>query len=138
MEDDEIVAGYVRHVDRDESSKNDDTFWAWEAVTGLIQTDPERAWRLLLSALGRCAPEHEHFIGAGPLEELLVHHPRLFAERVAKEVHKNERFREAFEVINFSTEFTSLDDANYFTETLRNARIPNDLLPVWRIADPDE
>jgi len=157
MEDDEIVSGYVRHVDRvpvfppsasreelpsvltvDQSAENDDCFWAWEAVTELIGSDPERAWRLLLSALARCAPGHEHIIGAGPLEELLGLHPRRFAARAADEVVHNSRFRDAFQVIRFSTEFTTVEDANFFTDTFRSSGVPSELLPEWRVAESDE
>ena len=158
MEDDEIVSGYVAHVNLlpvfpsptshealaaalaalDQSAKNNDYFWAWEAMTELIESDPERAWRLLLSALARCAPEHEYIIGAGPLEELLIQYPRRFADHAAVEVLQNRRFREAFQVIRFSTEFTTADDANFFNDTFRRRGVPPELFPEWRIVQPDE
>jgi len=88
MTDEELVNGYVSHVDRipafppeksreeveaaiaaiDAASLEDEFFWAWEEVTDLIGSDPERAWRILLAALARCTPHHEYIIGAGPLE----------------------------------------------------------------------
>ena len=78
MTDDEIIDGYTKHVE----PGADEHFWAWEAITELIDTDPERAWCVLLLALPRCQGR-EYIVGSGPLEELLIKAPRSLAERVA-------------------------------------------------------
>jgi hypothetical protein len=152
MTDDEIIDGYVKHVNRIPyfpppaspadleaalaamrgAAEDDEYFWAWKAVDELVDSDPERAWRILLVALSRCSPNHEHFIGAGPLEELLIKQPRRFAERVAKELLANTRFQAAFTVIRFSTEYASDEDARYFNETLRSRDVNAEWIPVWR------
>jgi|GEM_PF-3645691 len=157
MTDDEIVDGYVKHVDHvpsfppptsaddvaaavtaiKASTQTDDYFWAWAAVHDLIETDPDRAWRVILAALKQCAPKLEYIIGAGPIEDLLVKYPREFATRVVSELRENERFRAAFGVVRFSTEFTHIDDANYFTETLASA-VGSEFAPHWRIAEPED
>jgi hypothetical protein len=158
MTDDEIISGYVESVNRilvfpppsspaelevavsaiKSAVDEDETDWAWEAVNELIDTDPERAWRVLLEALKRSAPLHEHIIGAGPLEELLVKHPRFLAERVAGELVVNSRFKTAFKVIYFSTEYTTIEDASYFNETLLSYGVPSEHIPDWRIAESDD
>ena len=114
------------------ASEKDDCFWAWEAVRDLVDEDPERAWRILMVALARCSPNHEHFIGAGPLEELLIKQPRRFAERVAEKLLANARFQAAFTMINFSTEYASREDAHYFKEILRSRDVSAEWIPVWR------
>jgi hypothetical protein len=141
MTNDEIIKGYVMHVDlaadRRQSSE-EDYFWAWEAVTELVASDPERAWIVLLAAIRLCAQNNESMIGAGPLEELLVMHPRLFASRVAEQLSSSSRFRAAFEMVRFSTEYASVEDANYFNATLLAAGVPASLVREWRIAEPED
>jgi hypothetical protein len=157
MDDEEIVAGYVKHVnhvpmlpppsspeeleqslaDMRAATDDDPYFWAWEVVTDLVETDPERAWRILLQALALCSEEHEYIIGAGPLEDLLVREPRRFAKRVAERLHSDGRFQAAFAVIIFSTEYCTAQDAEFFNGTLREAGVTAEAIPEWRIADPD-
>lgn len=141
MTNDEIINGYLMHVDLAADRRipsEEDYLWAWEAVTQLVDTDPERAWLVLLEAIRRCAQNNEYMIGAGPLEELLVKHPRLFASRVAENLSSNPRFRSAFEIANFSTEYATVEDANYFNATLVAAGVPASLVPEWRIAEPED
>jgi hypothetical protein len=129
MTDDEIVSGYVKHLDREQG----DHFWAWEAITDLIDRDPEHAWRLVVAALSRCKPGHEQFVGAGPLKELLIKHPRQFAERVARQLHDDARFAAAFRVIRLSLEYATSEDADYFTRTLEILGVAPELQPRWML-----
>jgi hypothetical protein len=159
LTDDELIAGYIAHVDGrgvfhppespqelgayiaaiQKSVDDDQHFWAWEAVHDLIESDPERAWRVLLESLARCAPNREYIIGAGPLEELLIKWPRLLASRTAVELARNERFSTAFSMIRFSLEYTSPPEAEYFNSILRHEAISESLIPEWRPAfDADE
>jgi hypothetical protein len=151
LTDDELIAGYVAHVDckrllpkpesprqlaayvatTKKSVEDDPHFWAWEAVHDAVDCDPERAWTVLLESLARSAPGREHIIGAGPLEELLIKWPRLLAKRTAIELARNERFESAFRVIRFSLDYATPADAEYFNSVLRQRGFNASLIPEW-------
>ncbi len=139
MTDDEIIGAYLEHVENAEVSNTSDraSFSAWEVVTELIDTDPERAWMILLESLRRCSSGHETAIGAGPLEELIVKEPLRFAERVAEQLISSGRFRSAFEAVYFSTEYVSPADADHFNSVLRARGVHEEFIPDWRIASPE-
>jgi hypothetical protein len=126
--DEELIAGYVAYV---ESVDDDSDFWAWEAVTDLTQTDPERAWRVLLESLRRCGASQVHIIGCGPLEDLMIQWPRLLATRAADEIARNESFKTAFNMIRFSLDYASHADAEHFNSILRQQGVDESLIPQW-------
>jgi hypothetical protein len=73
---------------------HEETFWAWELVTKLVESDPEPAWRVI-SLLVEAAPSHDvlEIIGAGPLEDFLSAHGQHFIERIEKRAGDDPRFR---------------------------------------------
>jgi len=97
MDDTEIVALYrdwCREADAQPSHTS--LAVAWEAMTGLSQHNPERAWRLLVEVVAGL-DEHETWaldsLGADNLENLLGDHGDRFIDRVEHLAHKDTGFR---------------------------------------------
>lgn len=44
----------------------------------------------------------------------------------------------AFQMVNFSTEYASLEDANFFNVALLDAGVPASLVREWRVAAPED
>ncbi len=69
-------------------------FWAWEAVEDLVRREPEHAWAAIVE-LVRHAPDDSVLasIAAGPLEDLLCHHPYAMIDRVEQLALEDTKFR---------------------------------------------
>jgi hypothetical protein len=82
--DAELVAAYVQHAVASRSGSNTDgTFWAWEAVDQLTRRDPEALWSFLGSVLPLAADDATlAYVGAGPLEDLVVLYGHAFIDRI--------------------------------------------------------
>jgi len=139
MTNDEIINGYLEHLmhPREADSSSSGSFRAWEAVTDLIDSDPERAWVILMESFERCPSGYEVMISAGPLEELIMKHSLRFVERLAERLLESARFRSAFESVYFSTENVSQADAERFNAVLREKGVDAKLIPDWRVTEPE-
>jgi len=59
-----------------------------------VRTDPERAWPVLLALISDLPEELLDFAGAGPLEDFLVRHAVVFADRIESRARSDAHFRE--------------------------------------------
>jgi hypothetical protein len=67
----------------------------WEVVQDALDRNPEEAWRIIVWAIALAKADDERsFIGTGPLEYFLVHHPE-YLERSLELGERHENFREA-------------------------------------------
>ena len=74
-------------------TKDDSYFEAWEIVNDLVFNDPEKAWQILLEMIQETDDKsYLSFLGAGPLEDLLVYHGKNFIERIENEAKHNKNF----------------------------------------------
>src|SRR5207245_1934496 len=74
--------------------KREALFRAWNRVTDIVLTEPERAWELL-ELLVEQAPTDAAlgYVAAGPLEDFLVHHGRRFLGELEKRASRSAKFR---------------------------------------------
>jgi hypothetical protein len=71
--------------------------WAFDALSRLVVTDPESAWRVIGSLLSRANAAALIDIGMGPLTELLCEHAELFVDRVETLAWSSPAFVQALE-----------------------------------------
>jgi hypothetical protein len=71
--------------------------WAFDALSMLVVTDPESAWRVIGSLLSRANAAALIDIGTGPLTELLCEHAELFVDRVEALAWSSPAFAQALE-----------------------------------------
>src|ERR1051325_2178715 len=96
--DDDLVAGYLASIA--EGGGDTPSFWAWEEVTELIGTDPERAWRLTVQLVRQSNNDLVlAAVAAGPLEDLLAWSGAQFIDRAEALVLSELKFREALTMI---------------------------------------
>jgi hypothetical protein len=88
--DSELVKGYFASYS--DGGGEGPNFWAWEEMTEMIRSDPERAWRLTLEMLRTSSdPLYQAYVAAGPLEDLLNHYGEKFIDRI-EALAKTERW----------------------------------------------
>jgi uncharacterized protein DUF6869 len=87
----DLVEAWVRyhtlHLDED--------FWAFDRVNELVQSDARVGWQIVIALVQRAPDEVLGAIGAGPLEDLIGHHPDEVIERVARQAQEDWRFLQA-------------------------------------------
>jgi hypothetical protein len=97
MKDEDLIAGYLSHS---ETSTRDGTdaehFDAFDELNDVVRDDPERAWPIICEIIRRIsADDILAYVAAGPLENLLVHHPHAFIDRVESLAKQDAHFRRA-------------------------------------------
>ena len=75
---------------------------AWEELDDLMTTQPDAAWRILLSVLEQCGEGDLSMIGAGALERLLLQNPTRFAGRFNEQIRGSDRFFRAFQYVRMT------------------------------------
>jgi hypothetical protein len=91
-----LVAAYIRNA-----QGNTDEFWAWEEVKDRVYlgSDAEDAWNVV-TALVNAAPDDQlGYIGAGPLEDLVVCHGAGLVDRIEGEARRNPAFMDALSCV---------------------------------------
>ena len=103
---DELAGAYFEFwrlftsTDRAERLRSDDYHWALDEVGDLVEEQPTEAL-LVLIALADAAPDERALalLGAGDLENLIVHHGSdALIDAVETAARRNERFRNALNV----------------------------------------
>lgn len=74
--------------------QRDEDFWAIDAFLLLPSEDPERAWSLILALVDQGDGEALGYIGAGPLEHLVVAHAPAFIDRIERQAARDPKFKE--------------------------------------------
>lgn len=75
--------------------KNQENWWAWEAVDNACRDNPELGWRLVTTILASSdSPFVIGNLGAGPLEDLLANFGELLIGRAEELAKSNIKFRQ--------------------------------------------
>ncbi|MGZ4532054.1 MAG: hypothetical protein ACXVXP_06855 [Mycobacteriaceae bacterium] len=93
----DLVPAYWRHHelasgDRKERLASEEHFWAWEAVEEAMEGDDPL---VLLDSLLEAPGADPCYLGAGPIEDLLVADPDRWGEAFADRCRTSPRWREA-------------------------------------------
>ena len=69
-------------------------FWACEAVTAFMREQPEEGWSMILRLVELSADDRMLAnVAAGPLEDLLGLHSKLFVDRIEDRARRDAKFR---------------------------------------------
>jgi hypothetical protein len=99
--DQEIVAAYLANYAGDQAA-----FWAYEEACELLDSDPERLWRITLLLIEHASDEVAlAYVAAGPLEDMLAQHGPAFIQRVEALARRDSRFRLALSGVWGHTSF---------------------------------
>jgi hypothetical protein len=66
---------------------------AYRSLGDAVRDDPERAWPVLLELISEVPEDLLDFAGAGPLEEFVVRHAAVFADRIEARAREDGHFR---------------------------------------------
>jgi|HubBroStandDraft_6_1064221.scaffolds.fasta_scaffold204330_4 hypothetical protein len=97
LRDDEIrslAETWIEHQLHNRGLGSEATFWAWERLWELTDSEPEEAWRVIEAI--RHANGTDLILGnlgAGPLEDLLSQHGDQFIDRVETLARRDAQFR---------------------------------------------
>lgn len=74
--------------------------WAWEQLDDLCGTQPDSAWHVIQEIIARDQSDKILAdVGAGPFEDLLVHHGARFIDKVESCARSNPAFRRMLGVV---------------------------------------
>ena len=90
-----VAAAYLRH----HRQKNDADFWAWEEAHTYLQTDPEKAWQVLLALLFQAEWTELDYVAAGILEDLCQDHAAEFIDRIEAQAQEDPKFLAALATV---------------------------------------
>lgn len=97
MKDEDLIAAYVSHAaTRMRDGTDAEHFAAADELRELVWHNPERAWPIICEIIQRVsADDILAYVAAGLLEDLLVHHPHAFIDRVESRAKQDTHFRRA-------------------------------------------
>jgi len=82
------------------SDARDELWWAWEQLDELCWTEPERAWDVIQEIIAQDQSDQILAdVGAGPIEDLLVHHGARIIDRVELCARSNSAFTRMLGVV---------------------------------------
>lgn len=96
-----VAETWIRlHLLPQESDEKDALFWAWEELDGRVRRNPEDAWRVieLIRRLDGSDTMLSN-LGAGPLEDLLVHHGPAVIDRIETAARQDPQFRRLLGIV---------------------------------------
>ena len=74
--------------------------WAWEQLDDLCRTAPDAAWQVIQEIIARDKSDGNlAYVGAGPFEDLLVHHGARFIDRVESCARSDAAFKRMLGVV---------------------------------------
>jgi len=97
MKDEALIAAYLLHATTSTRDGTDaEQLAAFDELQELVWNDPERAWPVICEVIRRASADDVlAYVAAGPLEDLLVHHPHAFIDRVESLAKEEAQFRRA-------------------------------------------
>ena len=97
LHDDEIRSlsdAWIEHLLHSRGKVNEATFWAWDRLADLVQTEPEEAWKVIEAIRQATGSDYIlECLAAGPLEDLLAEHGDQFIDRVETLARRDQQFR---------------------------------------------
>lgn len=88
-----------QHLPKD-SDARDELEWAWERLDDLCRTQPNSAWHVIQEIIARDQSDKILAdVGAGPFEDLLVHHGASFIGQVESCARSNPAFKRMLGVV---------------------------------------
>ncbi|MCG7984202.1 MAG: hypothetical protein JAY90_15805 [Candidatus Thiodiazotropha lotti] len=83
--------------------------WAVSELIELAVDDPEKTWILIKEILKLDDSDYiVKSVGAGPLEDLMVYHGKIFIERIQKEASMSDSFKNAMQNVWLDSDDTDL------------------------------
>ena len=96
FDDDPIINELVTVYHRYGVTNSPDDFWAWDRVGEIIRgSDVEQAWQLVVALIRASTDERLPYVGAGPVEDLVVYHAPALIDLIEGEAQRDPRFRDA-------------------------------------------
>jgi hypothetical protein len=78
----------------------DELEWAWEKLDDLCRTEPDAAWQIIQEIIARDKSDRNLAnVGAGPFEDLLVHHGARFIDQVESCARSDAAFKRMLGVV---------------------------------------
>jgi hypothetical protein len=95
MKDAALITAYLLHAATSTRDGTDaEQLAASDELQELVWNDPERAWPVICEVIRRASADDVlAYVAAGPLEDLLVHHPHAFIDRVESLAKEDAHFR---------------------------------------------
>jgi hypothetical protein len=89
-----LAKAWIEHHLHSKGAVNEATFWAWQRLYELIQSEPEKAWKVI-EAIRQANGSDWNLgnLGAGPLEDLLAEHGDEFIDRIESLARQDAQFR---------------------------------------------
>jgi hypothetical protein len=99
MTDTDLIAAYLAHAKTTMRDGTDAEYSDAPAeLDSLVTDEPERAWPVLREIIRSISREDEDilaYVAAGPLENILVHHPYAVIDRIEALARSDSHFRRA-------------------------------------------
>jgi|KBSMisStaDraftv2_1062788.scaffolds.fasta_scaffold42094_2 hypothetical protein len=91
-----LIAGYLAHAAAITHDQQDSHFWAYLRLHRMTETQPERAWPLVLAVVQRTSdPAVLNYVAADILEDILCIHATALVDRVETLAREDQHFRRA-------------------------------------------
>jgi Family of unknown function (DUF6869) len=94
-QDTDLVVAYLAHAKTVMRDGTDAEFCdARKELDSLVTDEPERAWPVICKVIQQISDDDIlAYVAAGPLEDILVHHPHAFIDRVEALARQDAHFR---------------------------------------------
>src|SRR3954447_6625663 len=97
---------------------------------GIIHSEPELAWELLLEIIAEAEESELYLLGAGDLETFVSNQAVAYADRILDEIRTNTKFRKAFESLYLGGDMPALI-GHRFNDALRDAGVVEENIIDW-------
>ena len=97
---------------------------------GIIHSEPELAWELLLEIIAQAEEPELYLLGAGDLETFVSNQAVAYADRIVDEIRTNSKFRKAFESLYLGSDMPALVGRR-FNDALREAGVEEENIRDW-------
>ena len=89
-----LAEAWIEHELRSCETVSEATFWAWQELDGLVQCEPEEAWKVIEAIRGVNGSDLILAnLAAGPVEDLLAKHGTQFIDRMETLARGDRQFR---------------------------------------------
>jgi hypothetical protein len=94
MKEERLVAAWIRYAKQSKPHNHDHDFEAWERLSDITRVQPSHAFDLIMRIIAQTDDKKViGIVGAGPLEDLLIHHGEQFVDNVLCYARQDEKWR---------------------------------------------
>ena len=98
---DSLIAGYLAHADAVAHDHEDEHFWAYEGLHGLVEKKPDIAWPVVIEVISRVTDDDTlDYVAADILEDLICANPSGLIERIEELARADGQFRSALKGVS--------------------------------------